>query len=285
MNADKKANRPVLRTLLAAALWALAAASSWGGEKVPPRRIVSLLPSHTEILFDLGAGDQVVGVTNYCDYPDAALQKEKIGDFIHPNFEKIIFLKPDLVLAGKWKSSRIVPRLRQAGIAVEEFELPATVEDIYDYILKIAGIVGREEEGRVLAADMRERVDKIVSDAGRRGKTFKIFIEVDTGNWTVSKQSFISDAAEKCGAVNIFRDLPVSGAQVSNEAVLEKNPDAIIISETRAEEIKRRPGWAHVAAVKNGNIIDDLGKNFFNRPTPRLVTGMENLARRLSEIK
>lgn len=245
-----------------------------------PKRIVSLLPSNTEILFDLGAGASVAGVSNYCDYPEEAKRIEKVGDYIHPNFEKIVELKPDLVLAGLWKSTHIVPRLKAAGLRVVEVDLPASLEDIYTSILKIARTVDREPEGARLVKDLQGRVEKITREARKRKRAFRAYIEIDPPNWTLSKLSFINDAVERCGAVNIFRDLPASGVQVSWEAVVKENPGVILLFGTRKREVVRRPGWSGISAVKDGRIIDDLGKNILNRPTPRIVLGMEQLHER-----
>lgn len=249
-----------------------------------PKRIVSLQPSNTEILFALGAGEQVVGVTTYCDYPPEVKKKEKIGNFIHPNIEKVVSLKPDLVLAGKWKTSTIVPRLRQLGLNVVEVELPSTLEEIYDSILKIGRLVSKYKEAETLVQEMKSAVAQIEQKTKKMKKFPKIYIEVDSPNWTVTKLSFVSDAVERCGTINIFRDLPSSASQVSSEAVVEKNPDVILISGLRKKELLRRAGWKKIAAVKNGAIIDNIGRNLLSRPTPRIVLGMQQLSTALSKM-
>ena len=257
---------------------------SWSAEAPKPKRVVSLLPSNTEIVYELGLGDRLVGVTSYCDYPKEAEKKEKVGDFIHPNFEKIVSLKPDIVLAGVWKSTHIVPRLREAGIDVVEIKLPATLDDIYDTIIEIARVLERPEEGKKLVEDLRKRVDKVTAKAGQRKKIPSVYIEIDPPNWTISKLSFINDAVERCGARNIFRDVPVSGVQVSWETVFERDPDVMLIFSARKKEIALRPGWSKISAVKNGRIIDSLGRDFLNRPTPRLVQGMEQFSDLLAKM-
>lgn len=253
-------------------------------ESAPPKRIVSMMPSNTEILYALGAQDSLVGVTRFCDVPPEAKKKEKIGDFIHPNFEKIVALKPDLVLAGEWQTSPIAARLRKAGVRVEEIELPATVDGILDSILHIARITGREKEGGALVESLRGRIEKVAAEGRARKRKPTVYIEVDPPNWTVASKSFINDAVRLCGARNIFADLPVSGAQVSWEAVVRADPDVILLFSTTREEILRRPGWSQLSAVKNGRIIDRIPQGSLNRPTPSIVEGMEKLSSQLSEM-
>ncbi len=266
---------------LSAALFCLFFAPRLWAE--PPKRIISLMPSNTEILYALGAGDRVVGVTRYCDYPAEAETVEKIGDFLHPNIEKILSLKPDLVLAGKWPSSKIVPRLQKTGLKVVEIDFPATLDGIFETILSIAEIIEKKPEGETLVRDLRRRVEVIKTAAKKRKILPKIFIHIDNPNWTITKNSFINDALETCGAVNVYRDLPMAGAQVAMESVVEKNPDIILISEIHKNEIVKRPGWHSINAVKRNHIFQ-FEKNTMNRPTPRIVDGMEQFSRKLTEI-
>lgn len=267
---------------LCSLLFAVAAASSLLFAET--KRIVSLLPSNTEILFALGVGKQVVGVTTFCDYPVEARQKEKVGGFFHPQIEKIISLKPDLVFAGKWQTSRVVLRLRQVGLNVIEIRVPANLEEIYETILKIAGEVGKKSEGESLILQLKQRVRKIERPPQKSKKLPSVYIEIDLPNWTVTKKSFVSDAIERCGLQNIFRDLPLSAVQISWETVVEKNPDVIILFAAKKEEIIKRAGWRRIAAIKNERVIDGIGKDILNRPTPRIVQGMEELSRKLSEF-
>ncbi len=253
--------------------------------EAPPKpiRIVSLMPSNTEIVFALGAGSQVIGVTRYCDYPPEVKTIEQIGDFLHPNIEKVLSLKPDLVLAGKWPSSNTVARLRKAGLRVVEVDLPPSIDGIFQSILEIGELVGKKREGELLVKDLRGRVDKIKAQAKKRKTLPKVFIHIDNPNWTVTKNSFINDALESCGSVNIYRDLPTAGAQVSMESVVERNPDILLVSEIHKNEIVKRPGWHSINAVKRDHVFQ-FQKNTLNRPTPRIVIGMEQFSAKLKEI-
>ncbi len=251
-------------------------------ESRKPLRIVSLMPSNTEVAFDLGAGSELVGITTFCDYPPETAKVEKVGDFIHPNIEKILALKPDVVLAGQWSSTSIADRLRKLGLKVVEIKLPATLEQIYETINDVALAINREKEAKTVVADLKARVEKIEQKARDRKYQPKVFIHVDDPNWTVSKLSFISDAVERCGTVNIFRDLPAAGAQVSMEALIKEDPEVIILTRKAREEITSQAGWKRVNAVKNNHIVTDTGKDCLTRPTPRIVLGMEKLTDALS---
>lgn len=274
----------ILKSLFALAVFSLAAASVCSADPKNPK-YVSLMPSNTEILFALGAGDSIVGDTKFCDYPEGAKKISKVGDFIHPDMERILALKPDVVFAGHWPSSKTAARLRELGLKVVEIPLPATLEDIYGTIHQIAKEVGKEKEADALVTDLQKRVQAIERRALERNYRPRIFIHIDEPNWTVSKGSFISDAMERCGAVNIFRDLKMAGSQVSSEAVIEKDPEVIILSRKKKEEILRTPGWQAISAVKNHRLVDGLGANLISRPTPRLISAMERLSWELSEMK
>ncbi len=256
-----------------------------GAEDSPKRlRIVSLMPSNTEVVFDLGAGQDLAGVTTFCDYPPEAASIDKVGDFIHPNIEKILSLKPDVVLAGQWSTSSVAARLRKLGLKVVEVKLPATLEEIYETIYDIAREIGREKEAEKMVTDLKARVERITKASRDRGRKPRVFIHIDEPNWTVSKLSFISDAIERCGMVNVFRDLPAAGAQVSLEAVIERDPEVLIFSRKLNEAMLYRPGWKRVNAVRNGRLLADIEHDCLNRPTPRIVLGMERISEELSRM-
>lgn len=253
-------------------------------ESIKRLRIVSLMPSNTEVVFDLGAGSDLVGVTTFCDYPPEAAAIDKIGDFIHPNIEKILSLKPDVVLAGQWSTSTVAARLRKLGLKVVEVRLPATLEEIYGTIHDVAREIGREDEAEKIVADLKARVERIAKASQGRGRKPRAFIHIDEPNWTVSKRSFISDAIERCGLVNVFRDLPAAGAQVSLEAVIVRDPEVLIFSRQMNAALLSQPGWKRVNAVRNGRILSDIEHDCLNRPTPRIVLGMERISEELLKM-
>ena len=247
-------------------------------------RIISLAPNLTEVLFELGAGEELVGVTRFCTYPPAAQKKEKIGDFINPNLEKIVALKPDLILAERWPSSKIVPRLRQIGLNVIETTSPKSVAGIYQLIDEVGTAIGKRDRAQTLIKGMRQRIRAIEA----RGKSFPrrplLYIEIDPPSWTVGRNSFINEAVFICGARNIFDDSERPALQVSREVVAERNPEIIVSFDTAASEIRSRPGWSQIKAIREGNIIDGLNRNLLTHGNHRLVEGMEELQRRLEKM-
>lgn len=248
------------------------------------RRIVSLAPSLTEIVFELGAGEQLVGVTNYCTYPPEAQKKDRIGDFVTPNIEKIVSLKPDVVLAEQWTSTKIVSRLRGAGLRVLETLSPKSLAEIYQVIREVGTAVGKHDRVQALITEMQERVRAIEERGKRFPRRPTIYIEIDLPSWTVGRNSFINEAVYLCGARNVFEDVERPALQVSKEIVIERDPQMILSFEASAVEIGRRPGWNQVDAVRNGKIIHGFDRNLLAHGNHRLVDGMEDLQARLSEL-
>ncbi len=275
---------------LVAVLFALVGLTQWARREAPEtapadarQRLVSLAPNLTGILIDLGLSDQLVGVTSYCDYPQAA-EVTKIGDFINPNLEKILSLKPDLLLAEEWASSKTVPRLRRLGIQVAEMPSPQTIDEIYGLIESVGSIVGRDDQARETVERMRARVEKVEEKAALFGSRPRLYIEIDRPTWTVGKISFTNEAIYRCGAENIFSDLSRPAPQVSEEAIISRDPDVILSFMASAKEIASRPGWDRISAVREGRIIDDFSQSQLSQGNLRLVAGMEELQRRLVDL-
>ena len=247
-------------------------------------RIVSLAPSFTEIVFELGAGNQLAGVTTYCTYPPEAQTKEKIGGFVHPNLEKIVSLEPDLVLAEHWTSSKAVPSLRRLGIKVLETPNPQSFGKIYGNIREVGRAIGKPSAAQALVESMKLQVEAIEEKGKRLAYSPTLYIEIDLPSWTVGRNSFINEAILLCGAQNIFSDIEMPALQVSKEAVIKRNPDVILSLEATAREIRSRPGWNQIRAVQHGNIIDNLDRNLLSHGNHRLLQGMRELQTRLSKI-
>jgi iron complex transport system substrate-binding protein len=252
------------------------------GMSLPARaaRIVSLLPSNTEIADALGASDDIVGITVY-DEPRA--HRQSVGDLANPNMETIVSLKPDVILAGLWKTSRVVSRLRSMGYRVIEVPNPHSFADIYNDIRQVADAIGRSGNAETVIRSMRERLAS-VERVARRHRRVRIYIEIDRGWWTPGGPDFISDAVRMAGGENIFSDVLKEAAQVSPEAVLLRNPDAVLCLETTPGEFATRSSMRDLRAVREGRVIDDLPPNTLNRPSPMLVGGVEQLAQRLQKL-
>ena len=250
----------------------------------PNQRFISLSPTLTEILFELGAGPELVAVTTYCVYPEEAKTKEKIGDFVNPNFEKIVGLKPNVVFAETWSSSKIVSRLQASGLNVKEIKSPRSVEEIYLGILQVGEGLGKQNRANETVANMKRRIEAIRARADQMKLHPSLYVEIDLPSWTVGRASYTSEAIELCGARNIFSDVDKPALQASKETIIERNPDVILAFDSTPEEFRRRPGWQKISAIQKGWVIGDVGHNMLSHGNHRLVDGMEELQNRLLEL-
>ncbi len=248
------------------------------------QRIVSLAPNLTSLLFRLGVGDRLVGVTDYCDDPAEASRVPSVGDFLNPNFERIVSLDPDLVLAESSSSSKTVQRLRGLGLPVREVASPASFAEITRLIARVGELVGRQTEAAGLVGELERRV-QAVRERGR-ALAFRpsVYLEIDLPTWTVGGPSFTSEALEICGARNLFADLARPASQVSAEVIVQRNPDVIVSFVASREQIEARPGWSRITAVQRGRIVDDFDEDLLSRANHRVVDGMEAFQDVLSRV-
>ena len=251
----------------------------------PVERIVSLAPSNTEIAFALGLGDRLVGVTDFCDYPAEALEIAKIGG-VEPNLEQIVALAPDLVLAiGGEPVSPAIGQLQDLGLMVLVLE-PTDLESLYHDIELVGQATGVEEQAAELVADMRARVEAVTSVIANVAERPVVFYELDATDpgrpWTVGPNSWHDEFIQMAGGVNLAGGQGSAWVQLSAEEIVAQDPDVIILGDAAwgvsPESVAERPGWEVVAAVQNGRVypIDD---NLVSRPGPRVVEGIEKLAR------
>ncbi|MCG2724933.1 MAG: helical backbone metal receptor [Elusimicrobia bacterium] len=248
-------------------------------------RIISLMPSYTEIVFALGAGQQLVGVSNFCNYPETALEKEKIGDYLRPNFEKIYALKPDIILAPQWKNSILLKNLNSLKLNITQFENESEIDDIFRTIAIIADKINKKSEGKDLIKKLKKRLkntaEKKVSDKRKP----KVYIEVDAKYWTAGAGSFLSDVIEKAGGKNIFYDIKKAYFQTSWEAVIERNPDIIISLWAGDKEYIKKPLAQKINAVSNSRIVTNIDRDKISRPALRVFDIIEELSLKLNENK
>jgi iron complex transport system substrate-binding protein len=239
-----------------------------------PQRIISLAPSNTEILFALGLGDKVVGVTMYCDYPPEAQDKEKVGDYYGPDIEKIIALQPDLVLATDFHRFDLIPALEEQGITVFAVA-PQTLEDVLGSIQKIGQITGKETEALELVNGMRSQIEEIEDQTkDLEEKPMVFYMTWHDPMWTVGRDTWIDDLINIAGGVNIFSPNFGGGAMVEIEWVILLNPEIIITSEWSYDWALNATELVSTNASQTGRIYtfdDDLAQ----RPGPRLVQGLE----------
>jgi iron complex transport system substrate-binding protein len=245
-----------------------------------PERIVSVAPTPTEILFAVGAGDQVVGVDEYSDYPAEAANLTKVGSFTL-NIEAIISLEPDLIVAGDLVPRSQLDQLASEGIPYVLFA-DRTLEDVFKTI-RLAGVItGHVEEADAVAKDLERRVEAVTNKTLAAGVAKpRVYVEYYP-MWTYGPGSFGDDLIYKAGGENIAHNTSSEYPNVLNEFVLAQDPEIIVyttgvMSSTTAESIAARPGWENITAVANDQIfsIDD---NLLSRYGPRIVDGLEQLA-------
>ncbi|MCG0276383.1 MAG: cobalamin-binding protein [Thermosediminibacteraceae bacterium] len=249
-----------------------------------PERIVSLAPSNTEILFALGLGDRVVGVTDYCDYPEEAKKKEKIGGFADPNMEKIISLKPDLVLATSMHEQP-VRKLEELEIPVIVLE-PQNLEEVFESLELIGKVTNKVQQAQDLVASLQSRIRAIEEKVSSipADKKPKVFYELwPSPITTAGPGTFVHDLIERAGGINVASDAAKPYPEYSQEMVIEKNPDIIIFShhgggDQTKDDIIKRPGWESITAIKEGKVFY-VDEDLIQLPTPRLVDGLEQFAK------
>ncbi|MDR1374376.1 MAG: cobalamin-binding protein [Treponema sp.] len=251
--------------------------------RAPARRIVSLSPSVTEILFAVGAGDAVAGVTQYCNYPAEAASKPKVGGFSGAtvSIETIAALRPDLVILSADMHGRIVSLLDRIGIVSLAVE-PRNFDEVYGLIAGIGRLTGKRAGAEAVLAEMREKLRR-AGEQGRGRKAPRVFWELSANPLiTAGGSSFISEAIRLAGGENIFGDLEEHWPEVNVEAVLRRRPDWIISAETgdtRAllRSLARRPGWGSLPAVRAGRAAA-IDPDSISRYGPRLADAVLILA-------
>ncbi len=249
--------------------------------KIPEKieRAVSLAPNLTEIVFAVGGGDRLVGVTTFCDYPAEAQKIQKIGDTQTPNIENIIALKPQVVLVSTASQMENFTRtLEQQGITVF-ITNPNSLNDIYKTIYQVGEIFGRSEKAREIVDELKRRVADVEARTDSAGNT-KVFLQISKEPlFTVGKDSFITDLISRAGGASITSNVETAYPKVSKETALALNPDAIILSDS---EDNREPNdvFKNSSAVRNGKVFR-INAELISRPSPRIVDGLEQMAKAL----
>ncbi len=253
----------------------------------PPRRIVSLAPNITEILFALGLGESVVGVTRYCDFPPEAARKTKIGGWNDPDLERIRSLEPDLVLAYRGNPLDIVRRIWESGMTVFVLDEGRTTSDLPDMIKRIGLVTRREKEADFLADTLRLKEDRLKVKLNGVPTIRVVLILKGEGLWTCGSQSFVHDLLVKAAAVNCASDIPRPWAPLSVEALLRLGPEVLIlVAGNRGEfdalqrELRSDPRLRSLKAVRSRRFVF-LDENLISRFGPRLADALEQLARGL----
>lgn len=252
-----------------------------------PERIISLVPSNTEIIYALGLGDKVVGVTTFDDYPKEVLEVEKIGDFNGINLERIIELEPDLVVNYGPGNEEENKRLIEAGINYVGF-IPESIDEVIDTINRLGKLTGKVEEAKELTDSMNAKKDEILSKIAD-AEPKRVFYEI----WheplmAAGPGSFMDELMTMARGENIAKDADGEYPQFDLEQLVERNPQVYLTSEDlpekTSESIAARPGYENIDAIINGS-VHVLNANVVSRPGPRIVEALEIIARAIHPEK
>jgi iron complex transport system substrate-binding protein len=248
----------------------------------PVRRIASLIPATTELLFAIGAGDAVVGRTTWCDYPPAASRVTNLGDGIAPSLEAILAIRPDLVLLyNSAQNAGAAARLRRLGVPTLLLNTDA-LADVGRVARLLGRVTGRERRAdSVVATFERSLAAASPPAAARRPRVLLLVWEQPP--MTIGRGSFLSDLVRRAGGVNLFDDVGKSSGTISIEAVAARDPDLILTTAEGPTAFATRPEWQVVRAVRERRFLQVNGSEF-NRPSPRAPTAVRILARRMAEL-
>ena len=248
--------------------------------------VVTLAPSLTETVYFLGGEDLITGTDINSDYPESIEKVKKVTSWsTGPDYEMLLALAPDIVFASEMTSLAEISNMEKLGLTVYCVKNPADFDELFESILTIGGVIGREPEAVDLVESLRVRVDT-VKDAMKdcEDKTL-VFYEMDatdpTKPWTAGKNTFISDIISLSCGVNLGDELEGDWAQISLEALIKSDPDVILLGDAAygnsPEAVAARTGWGELTAVKN-NKLYEFDDNLVSRPGPRLVEGLEVIA-------
>ena len=274
-----------------------------------PKRIVSLSPSNTEILFAVGAGDKVVGVTDYCNHPpelEARIEKNEIsrvGGYWDPSVKSIVELKPDLVLVSTAKCSvktndckmncsrrcelttKVANKLKNLGLNVLTLS-PHSLNDVLGNIVLVGRATGNSAQASNLVETLKQRIDQVAEKTKMDSDRPRVYFEVWNNPYiSVNSKTWIANLIRLAGGTNVFGDAVSEWPIIQSEDIIQLNPDIMVfpvIPEVPRfwgsfEDVKKRLGWENINAVRNGSLYEVL-RDCVSRPGPRLVESLELLA-------
>ena len=251
-----------------------------------PQRVVSLSPAVTEIMFALGADDLLVGRTDFCEYPDEASQIPSIGGISNLNIEKILSLKPDLVISGSMVGKKATDQMDQMGTPMVCVIEKPNFEALYDNIEAIGRLVGKEHEADSLVESLKWKVERLLADTSlsalnsQLSSCYYVVGFGPSGNFTAGGNTFINDIIRMAGGRNIAEG--IEGWSYSLEALMKENPDYIIVRrEDSAAFVDMKP-YNRLSAIKNGHVIG-IVSGTLDLQVPRNIDAVLYLRQRMSE--
>lgn len=253
----------------------------------PARRIISLAPHVTEMLYAVKAGQFIVGAVDYSDYPEAAKKIPRVGGYDRLDIERILTLKPDLVIA--WQSGNpesTIKQLKQLGLTVFLSE-PRELEDVAANLEKLGQLAGNETQAVAVATKYRQQLGSLRQQYSTRDRVTVFYQIWDQPLMTINGQQLISKVIDLCGGENVFAKLPTLVPQVSIEAVLLANPEAIVsggMAAQRPEWIAQWQRWPQLRAVQHGALIS-IPSDLIQRHSPRVLEGAQLLCTALDRVR
>lgn len=275
--------RALLRWLPIAS-WCLSCSLAAGAAE-PARRIISLAPNLTELTFTAGAGEKLVGVDQYSDFPEAARAIARIGDAFRVDFERVLSLRPDVVLAwDTGTSAGVIERLRDLKVTVRPLSTQR-LADVGKALREIGQIAGTSATADAAAREFEQRIAALRAEYAGRA-VLAVFLQVnDKPLYTVNGQQIMSEIVELCGGRNVFAQLDKFAPEVGIEAVIAANPQVIIATDySGAGALAQWQRWPNLAAVKHGNVYN-LPPDDVTRATTRLARGAAELCRTLESAR
>jgi iron complex transport system substrate-binding protein len=239
---------------------------------------VSLVPSLTEIVFALKRGDDLVGVSSYCDYPIEAKMKYQVGDFSNPSLERIVGLNPELILVSLPEQTRIKQSLEQLGLKTYNSS-PESIEDILSDIRSLGVMLKVPGRADSLVDSLRHELAEMARH--QRSSEVRVYIEISAQPLvSVGSRSYINEMIGRAGGRNIFEDIKAEYPVVSQEELINRNPEVIFV--LHQAQIGKRVGWGKVKAVTDKRVYDDLDPDLIFRPGPRVVEGIKRMRTAMS---
>ena len=236
-----------------------------------PKTIVSLAPDVTETLYAIGAGDKLIGRTKYCNYPEKAKALIEVGSMRDPNIEVIMDINPEMVIAATHYKEEVLNKLKEGKISVVAKESPSSIEEMYDYTLKLGAIVNKDYEARALVSSMRAKVSTVkmyTKNVSSRPSAYYVVGTGQYGEYTAGKDTFIAEAIRVAGGRNAADD--VTGWKYSIEKLIDNNPDVIFGPQDAYDTMTSSDNYKSLKAIKNKKYVV-VNRDIFSRPSPRLI--------------
>ncbi len=248
-----------------------------------PERIISLAPNITEMLFAVGLGDRVVGITTYCDYPEEAMEVDTIGSITEPNIEAIVSKEPDLIVADGINPMEVIERLQELDMNVAGF-YPASVQDTFSAMNRLGLVTGNIEETTEVVNEMESRMNAILDLIGDRDERPQVFYEIwNEPLTTAGGDNFIDNMISLAGGENIGAEAGSGWPQFGLEDLIYLDPEVYISTPHSAdhqvskEEILNRDNYQVLTAVQEDR-VHIIDQDLVSRPSPRLIDGLKALA-------